>query len=245
MPIFDGLNCFYVADELSQLKERLAVPPNVFDDFLRFRDWSTRQKVATLECEITSLKEDMRVLKEAFQAEHTQSVTLYDELQAEQLQNAKLGNALQTEQMHTISVQQAAINYLIGRTQELEANLASLSHYHGVLGGLRKTVDRLTGGGVRSLGKRVLTAFLARAMRHPGIRALGRGALKPFPKLAEKLYQLATTTQSLAGQSVPPPKEPRPPECFTGPATLTASARRIHLRLRTAVSESSARTRDQ
>ena len=33
---FDGLNCFYVADDLSQLKERLAVPPNVFDDFIRF-----------------------------------------------------------------------------------------------------------------------------------------------------------------------------------------------------------------
>ena len=32
---FDGLNCFYVADEVSKLKERLPVPPNVFDQFLR------------------------------------------------------------------------------------------------------------------------------------------------------------------------------------------------------------------
>lgn len=32
---FDGLNCFYVADEISGRKERLAVPPNIFDKFLR------------------------------------------------------------------------------------------------------------------------------------------------------------------------------------------------------------------
>ena len=33
---FDGLNCFYVADEMAALKERLTVPPNVFDDFVRW-----------------------------------------------------------------------------------------------------------------------------------------------------------------------------------------------------------------
>lgn len=31
---FDGLNCFYVAIERSTLKERLSVPPNVFDGFV-------------------------------------------------------------------------------------------------------------------------------------------------------------------------------------------------------------------
>jgi hypothetical protein len=35
---FDGLNCFYVADEVSKLKERLPVPSNVFDQFLRSWD---------------------------------------------------------------------------------------------------------------------------------------------------------------------------------------------------------------
>ena len=242
---FDGLNCFYVADELSQLKERLAVPPNVFDDFVPFAEWSNRQKAATLECELARLEEEMRALGEAFQAEQMQSASLYDALQAEQLQTAKLGNALQMEQMHTISVQQASINYLIGRTQELEANLVALSHYRGVLGGLRKIVDQLTGGGVCILAKRVLTALLVRAKRHPRLMALGRGALKPFPKLIEKLYQLATTTQSLADRSVPPSTEPRLAEGFTGPASLTVSARRIYLRLRAAVSKSNARTSNQ
>jgi FkbM family methyltransferase len=36
---FDGLNCFYVADEVSQLKAKLAVPPNVFDDLYAGRNF--------------------------------------------------------------------------------------------------------------------------------------------------------------------------------------------------------------
>jgi FkbM family methyltransferase len=204
---FDGLNCFYAADELSQLKERLAVPPNVFDDFVRFAEWSNRQKAATLQCEVASLKEDMRALEEAFQAEQMHSTSLYDALQAEQLQTAKLGNALQAEQMHTISVQQASINYLIGRTRELEANLAALSHYRGVFGGMRKIFDQLTGGGVRILARRVLTALPARA--------------------------------------VPTSTGPGPQEGLKGPASLTASARQIYLRLRTAVSKSRPPTASQ
>ncbi len=35
---YDGLNCFYVANEHSALIEQLAVPPNVFDDFVKFEN---------------------------------------------------------------------------------------------------------------------------------------------------------------------------------------------------------------
>ena len=45
---FDGLNCFYAASEQANLKEKLAVPPNVFDDYLpisqaRLQDEVTQQ----------------------------------------------------------------------------------------------------------------------------------------------------------------------------------------------------------
>ena len=52
---FDGLNCFYVADEVAALKERLAVPPNVFDDFMRFPEddpagsWKAERKLSACE----------------------------------------------------------------------------------------------------------------------------------------------------------------------------------------------------
>jgi FkbM family methyltransferase len=239
---FDGLNCFYVADERSQLKERLALPPNVFDDYVRVAEWSDRQKAATLESEIASLKEDLRELEEAFQAEERQNGSLSDALQAEQLLTAKLLNALQTEQVSRIRMQQAVINHLIHRTQELEANLAALTHYRGVLGGLRKIGDRLTGGGMRSLAERV--ALQDREGRRSALTALGQGALKRFPKLAERLSQAATKTPSVAEQSTPP-TEQSPPECFSNAASLAPSARRIYLRLRTAVSKGSARKSNQ
>src|SRR5262249_21130988 len=49
---FDALNCFYVANEVGELKERLRTPPNIFDDFIKFREWSNNQKAALLEAEL-------------------------------------------------------------------------------------------------------------------------------------------------------------------------------------------------
>ncbi len=36
---FDGLNHFYIADERSHLAEQIAIPPNVFDDFVRLSEF--------------------------------------------------------------------------------------------------------------------------------------------------------------------------------------------------------------
>jgi FkbM family methyltransferase len=244
---FDGLNCFYVADEVSQLKERLAVPPNVFDDFVRFPEWSEKQKAARLEQELGSLQGHTRGLEEAFRAEQMQSIDLYNALQTEQSQTARLRNALQTERMHTTSArtalqaEQAEMRRLLG---QLETNLAVLSHYRGVFGALREIGDRFTGGGGRNLAKNVLV----RAKRHPRLMALVRAVLKPFPKLSANLYRLKTTVDSPAVPeaglpSAPPPTDPLPPESSETPASLPTSARQVYLQLRTAISDRSASDR--
>jgi len=128
---------------------------------------------------------------------------------------------------------------------QLETNLAILSHYRGVLGSLRDIVDRLTGGGVRVLAQNVLV----RTMRRPRLMALVRGVLKPFPKLTANLYPVGTTVDSPASPpAVLPPApsiDPLPPESLESPASLPASARQVYSRLRTAVSDSSARTCNQ
>jgi GT2 family glycosyltransferase len=60
--------------------------------------------------------------------------------------------------------------------------------------GLRATGNRLTGGGVRAAGMRLLRRFLQRytalAARHPEFAAVPRAILKPFSKLTNKLYRL-------------------------------------------------------
>src|SRR4029077_7880400 len=57
---------------------------------------------------------------------------------------------------------------------------------------LRTAADRITGGGLRALAKRLLSTSLRRAISHYFLRALGRSALQPFPKLSAHLYRLAT-----------------------------------------------------
>jgi FkbM family methyltransferase len=82
---FDGLNCFYTASEQIHLKQKLAVPPNVFDDFLpvsqvRLQDDLVRQtlraealvdaqaasttQIVRLESEIGGARDDLHTLSD-------------------------------------------------------------------------------------------------------------------------------------------------------------------------------------
>ncbi|MGA8660664.1 MAG: FkbM family methyltransferase, partial [Chthoniobacterales bacterium] len=237
---FDGLNCFYVFNEMAGLKGQLAVPPNVFDDFVRFPDWSIRQEVAKLEQEMAGLRGHSAGLERALQAEQAQAANLRNALQAEQAQNANLQ----------------------GRIHQLEAQLAVPSIDRAIgraLRRLRETGDRLTGGGLRSLAKRVLTTSVQRSMRNRWLLAFGRAVLKPFPKLTTNLYQLAITADAVARSSVPSPAAApavtSPPAASPAgqlpsdnaeiPANLPASARRIYRRLKAAMADSDAWTRNQ
>jgi hypothetical protein len=59
-------------------------------------------------------------------------------------------------------------------------------------GRLREVLNRMTGGGVRAVGKRFVAGAVQRAMLQPTLRKLGRKILEPFPHLSAGLYQLAT-----------------------------------------------------
>lgn len=60
---FDGLNCFYLAAEKSDLKERFAAPPNVFDDFLRISELRLRQISAQSAAELKGAREHAQGLE--------------------------------------------------------------------------------------------------------------------------------------------------------------------------------------
>lgn len=134
------------------------------------------------------------------------------------------------------------------RVQLMHNGLAAQSHYRGVFGGVREIGDRVTGGGLRSLAKRVLTTLVQRSMRHRGLLALGRFLLKPFPKLAISLYQLATRSEPTAVLPTPPPAAlpdgPLPSNASVIAAALPASARSIYLKLRDVMSDADARSRN-
>jgi FkbM family methyltransferase len=242
---FDGLNCFYVADEVTELKERLAVPPNVFDDFVRWPETSSREKAVALQQEVEALQAEKTQtvnLRHALQVEKAQTVNLRHALQVEKAQTVNLQNALEAKN-NTLRAEQAQINYLLGGIRQLEAELAvpSVDRAIGrVLRRLHDTCNRLTGGGARALVKRTLKASLRLAMGNPGLMALGRGALKPFPKVTTILYQLATTQDAVAASPVPPPVEPRSSDSAATFATLPASARSAYLKLQAAMADGNA-----
>lgn len=103
---------------------------------------------------------------------------------------------------------------------------------------VREAGDRLTGGGVRALAKRILSAFLRRAVRCPGLIAAGRMLLKPCPPLEKKLQQLSASPGP--GSSLPGRLPPLPSENSTDALPLSSSASAIYLKLQAARSNGSA-----
>ncbi len=74
---FDGLNRFYVADERSHLSEQIAIPPNVFDDFVRLSEYrctiardAYQQQAENVEHQLIELNAELsRVTRDATEGE--------------------------------------------------------------------------------------------------------------------------------------------------------------------------------
>ena len=59
MVYFDGLNRFYVANEISPLKKSFKTPPNVFDNFVTRKHWKIRDTLRQLD-KVRSDKEEVQ-----------------------------------------------------------------------------------------------------------------------------------------------------------------------------------------
>lgn len=55
---FDGLNRFYVARERPALKDAFTLPPNYFDQFIRYSEWQARERASQLEAELNALRQE-------------------------------------------------------------------------------------------------------------------------------------------------------------------------------------------
>ena len=221
---FDGLNCFYVADEVSRLKERLAVPPNVFDEFVRRQEILARERVSALERELAGERTHAFDLCKALQVQKDRGAELRKALQVEKEHGAELEKALQTDKDH--------MQHLIEHIRHLEAELATPTHKI-LLRRLRDAGDRVTGGGLRALANRTLKASLQRAAGHRQLAAVDESVPKPFPAPTKSLQGLATAKEMAVAMA-----GPLAPGSAIIPDQLPASARRIYAKLRNSVSES-------
>ena len=56
MVYFDGVNRFYLAKEMGNLRQAFTLPPNVWDDFVTAKQIAQQQRIAALEAEIDGLR---------------------------------------------------------------------------------------------------------------------------------------------------------------------------------------------
>lgn len=215
---FDGLNCFYVADERPELKARLATPPNVFDDFVRSSEWSNAKKAVTLEQELVSARQEAQqldsvlrdvqkeletthpesgYLRNALQAEKNYTDHLYYALKSAREQVANLHNALLMEQAQVANLSNA-----------LKAGLAVPSVDRAIGRTLMRLRDKgyqLTGGGIRALARRAETAWRrwhhSFSVNHPRLAVLGRRMLKPFLNGRTPLFRHSATPDTAIVQA--------------------------------------------
>ena len=113
---FDGLNCFYTANEQAHLKEKLAVPPNIFDDFLPFSQ-------ARLQDDLIRQTRRAEALVDAQAVATTEIARLAAELEQTQVNQAELSNTL-----HSLSEQVDAILEGVDNLR-VEARLKALEEH--------------------------------------------------------------------------------------------------------------------
>ena len=56
MVYFDGVNRFYLAKEMGNLRQAFTLPPNVWDDFVTAKQIAQQERIAALEAEIDGLR---------------------------------------------------------------------------------------------------------------------------------------------------------------------------------------------
>jgi hypothetical protein len=110
----------------------------------------------------------------------------------------------------------------------------------GIFNSVREAGERVTGGGVRALGKRLflqsVRRFMAMIMRRPRLLAYTQRLLRPFPRITSRVQFLGALADPLAGQIyVPSGRLSHYSDAIA--LTLPESARMIYLRLRATVSD--------
>jgi hypothetical protein len=106
----------------------------------------------------------------------------------------------------------------------------------GLWASLRETGERITGGGIRALGKLLFVKFVRRlmamVMRRPRLMAFIYALLKPFPRVTWQFNRLAAFASRIY---IPSGRLSKYVDAIT--MTLPASARMVYLKLRAATSD--------
>jgi FkbM family methyltransferase len=185
---FDGLNCFYVADEIPGAKERLTAPLSLVDDFTHSEGKLNGPRAGGDESDLANLRVYSVGPEAGLKDASFQSARLEELLAATRSEAASLRKALQSEQTQ--------VDYLLERVRQLEtfSDRSLVTRVHRLFTRLRDAGNRLTGGGLRACAKRIAAKSAAYVGRNPDVSA----NLDPIPGFEAYLS---------ARRLLPPPSE--------------------------------------
>ncbi len=90
---FDGLNNFYLANEHLELREALAIPPNVFDDFIQYKYGTVSNNNRTIETDKTALLKEIKEKDEKIGRLIVNNINLQNQLRITNLTIQKIKNS--------------------------------------------------------------------------------------------------------------------------------------------------------
>lgn len=210
---YDGLNRFYIAAEHPELHRSFAVPPNVFDDYVRYTEVLWQEKAAAVHRSL-----------EAGAARVAELERLNQEGQRELGRLRDLNDGLQRILVERDAALRDLEQVLAGersRSESLNAQLQEIcaSRSWRITAPLRATKDGL----LRSARP------LIRAMiRHDHLRRLGGRLLAGQPDLKARLYRFAEPETDKTASSIVPEQ----PADYGAAGDLTEPARAVYFALR-------------
>jgi O-antigen biosynthesis protein len=196
----EGLNRFRAADGISGASDRRAVPANPPNGIARPQEPLNGERVAILEHDLTDKKGFLSGLETDLKKASARGARL-EKLLAVTRSASSLEKAL--------SAEQAQVNYLLSRVQQLEA-IANQTFVARIVQRpferLREAGDRLTGGGLRALAKRMVAASVRYGAQNTRLAAVFHTVLKRVPSLTSNVAAVdAQRSEAKAPERTPPP----------------------------------------
>lgn len=133
---FDGLNRFYVSKEHDEIKNRLAVPPNVFDEFILSGSSTSsfHSHIAQVQATLVDSQQQQQILEAALQETQQQCQKLDSQLQTAQAEVHQREEKLQEKETRLqelllslvekeTKIQEAAVTFAASKRQSQKLDL--------------------------------------------------------------------------------------------------------------------------
>jgi FkbM family methyltransferase len=235
---FDGLNRFYVAREHAGFKNTFSIPPNFFDNYIRYPEWLAGQRASRLEGEREAFAQEAKALREQLGRTEAEREAFAGEA------NSLRGMLEETRQ------EAKALREQLGRTEaEREAFAREADSLRRTVEEMYKSLSMRITGPLRAFKRRFpvtvhlyrnawnhLTKIPRRALRgagwraanHPALRGLARRLLRRWPRLRWHIKQFLLVTpqeavlRQRADNSGPPLVPNNPSTGHVAPAAQTS-----------------------